>query len=310
MTPGVRLELPAPYDVPWMTWYLAAHAVPGVESVTDGRYAAAIRTPDGPDVVSIDLVSRPGAVLVGSHRGRPSAWVLRRVRSLLDLDRDGAAVIAHLASDPVLAAAVARAPGIRVPGALDGWELLLRTMVGQQISLAAARTHLARLVAALGDPVDGVPGWRLVPTAAAVAAHGAEVITGPRSRVEAVVGAAVAVADGTLDLGIGRDPVALHAELLRLRGIGPWTASYVVMRLAGDSDVLLASDLVVRQGAEVLGADLSATQRWAPYRSYATMHLWRAALATRPGHTWPFGNDSMSEVPPSEPGYPQVGPGT
>ena len=310
MTAGVRLELPAPYDVPWMTWYLSAHAVPGVESFADGRYASALRTPDGPDIVSIDLGSRPGVVVIGSSRGRPSAWVLDRVRELLDLDRDGAAVAAHLAADPVLATAVARAPGLRVPGALDGWELLLRTMVGQQISLAAARTHLARLVATLGEPVDGVPGWRLVPTATTVAARGAEVLTGPRSRIEAVVGAAAAVADGTLDLGVGRDPAGLRADLLRLRGVGPWTASYVVMRLAGDSDVLLASDLVVRQGAEVLGADLSAADRWAPYRSYATMHLWRAALAARPGHTTPFGNDSMSEIPPSEPGYPQVGPGT
>ena len=310
MPRSVRLELIAPYDVPWMAWYLSAHAVPGVESFTDGRYATALRTPDGPDVVSLDLVSRPGSVLVASRRSRPSPWLLSRVRAVLDLDTDGAAVAAHLASDPVLAPAVARAPGVRVPGALDGWELLLRTMVGQQISLAAARTHLARLVAALGEPVAGAPEWRQVPTAATVAAHGAEVLTGPRSRVEAVVGAAVAVADGAVDLGTGRDPAELRAELLRLRGVGPWTASYVVMRLARDPDVLLSSDLVVRQGAEVLGAELSAAQRWAPYRSYATMHLWRAALEARPGHTWPFGNDSMSEVGPAGPEEPDVGRGT
>jgi AraC family transcriptional regulator of adaptative response / DNA-3-methyladenine glycosylase II len=309
MTTGVRLELPAPYDVPWLTWYLSAHAVPGVESFADGRYAAALRTPDGPDVVSIDLASRPGSVVVRSRRGRPSAWLLTRVRALLDLDTDGAAVAAHLGSDPQLAPAVARAPGIRVPGALDGWELLLRTMLGQQISLAAARTHLARLVAALGEPVDGAAGWRLVPTAATVARDGTEALTGPRARVEAVVGAAAAVADGSLDLGAGRDPAELRAELLRLRGVGPWTAAYMVMRLARDPDVLLTSDLVVRQGAEVLGADLSSADWWSPYRSYATMHLWRAALAARPRHTSPFSNDSMSAEGQAEPGRPDVGPG-
>jgi AraC family transcriptional regulator of adaptative response / DNA-3-methyladenine glycosylase II len=194
-----------------------------------------------------------------------------------------------------------------VPGALDGWELLLRTMMGQQISLAAARTHLARLAAVLGEPVDGVPSWRLLPTAEAVAAQGAAILTGPRSRVEAVVCAARAVADGSLVLGGVRDPAELRSELLELRGVGPWTASYVVMRLTRDPDVLLTSDLVVRQGARVLGVDLSTADRWAPYRSYATMHLWRAALATRPGHTWPLGNDSVSEEWRALPKEPAVG---
>jgi AraC family transcriptional regulator of adaptative response / DNA-3-methyladenine glycosylase II len=143
-----------------------------------------------------------------------------------------------------------------------------------------------------------------------VAARGREVLTGPRARVEAVVGAAVAVAEGSVVLDPSRDATELRAELLRLRGVGPWTASYVVMRLARDPDVLLTSDLVVRQGAEALGADLTATERWSPYRSYATMHLWRAALATRPGHTWPFGNDPMSEKAPPDLSGPGVGPGT
>src|SRR5690242_14220631 len=117
MSDRVRLDLPAPYDVPWVGWYLSAHAVPGAESFADGRYAAAVRTPDGPDVVSLELRSRPGSVLVGSRTGRPSSWLLDRVRVLLDLQTDGAAVAAHLATDPVLGSAVIRAPGVRVPGA-------------------------------------------------------------------------------------------------------------------------------------------------------------------------------------------------
>ena len=166
------MSLPAPYDLPWMAWYLSAHAVPGSERWDAGRYAAAVRTAEGSDVVSLDFATRPGVVVVGSARGRPGASLLSRVRVLLDLDADGAAVAAHLSSDPAFAPVVATAPGIRVPGALDGWELLLRTMVGQQISLAAARTHLARLVAALGEPVEGSDGWRLVPSAATVAERG------------------------------------------------------------------------------------------------------------------------------------------
>lgn len=302
----VRLALPAPFDLPWMTWYLSAHAVAGSERWDAGRYAAAVRTAEGPDVVSLDFATRAGEVVVGSARGRPGSALLGRVRALLDLDADGAAVAAHLSADPALAAAVASAPGVRVPGALDGWELLLRTMVGQQISLAAARTHLARLVTAIGEPVGGVDGWRLVPSAATVADRGRGVVAGPRARVEAVLAAAAAVADGSLDLSPGRDPALLRSDLLALRGVGPWTASYVVMRLARDPDVLLATDLVVRQGAEVLGADLDRAGRWSPYRSYATMHLWRAALAARPGHTSGFGNDSVSESPRAGPGGPTV----
>jgi AraC family transcriptional regulator of adaptative response / DNA-3-methyladenine glycosylase II len=292
------LALPAPYDVAWMTWYLSAHAVTGAERYDDGRYACAVRTPDGADVVSLDFGSRPGWVAVASERtGHPAPELLTRIRSVLDLDADAAEVADHLAQDPALAPAVVAAPGVRVPGALDGWELLLRTMVGQQISLAAARTHLARLVAALGEPVHGIDDWWLVPSAAVVAERGREVLTGPRSRVDAVLAAAAAVADGSLDLSTGRAPDALRADLLALRGVGPWTAAYVTMRLAHDPDVLLTTDLVVRQGADVLGVDLSLSPRWSPFRSYATMHLWRAALAARSGPTAPFANDSASEPP-------------
>jgi AraC family transcriptional regulator of adaptative response / DNA-3-methyladenine glycosylase II len=307
---GVRLALPAPYDLPWMTWYLSAHAVAGSERWHRGWYASAVRTAEGADVVSLDFAIRAGEVRVESAHGRLGTALLGRVRALLDLDADATAVAAHLSADPALAAAVAAAPGIRVPGALDGWELLLRTMVGQQISLAAARTHLARLVAAMGESVDGVDGWRLVPSAATLAERGRGVLAGPRARVDAVLAAATGVAEGSLDLSTGRVPAALRADLLALRGVGPWTASYVVMRLARDPDVLLTTDLVVRQGADVLGADLGRAGRWSPYRSYATMHLWRAALVARPGHASPFGNDSVSEACGTEPGEPAVGAGT
>jgi len=169
-----RLALPAPYDLAWMTWYLSAHAVAGAERYENGRYACAVRTPDGPDVVVLDFDSRTGEVVVTSERsGRPAPELLMRVRSLLDLDTDAAAVAEHLAQDPALAPAVGAAPGVRVPGALDGWDLLLRTMVGQQISLAAARTHLARLVAALGEPLEGTEDYLAAEVVYAVSHEGA-----------------------------------------------------------------------------------------------------------------------------------------
>ncbi len=281
-----RLPLPQPYDLPWTRWYLQAHTVPGLEAYDEGRYARTLTLSSGPALLSVRLeddaveVAVEPAVPGGTAPDVAEAVVV--TRRLLDLDADGAAVDARLAQDPALAPSVAAAPGLRVPGAADGWELLARTMVGQQISLAAARTHLGRLITALGEPLPG--DRRLFPTAAAVAAGGLGVLGGPRRRVAAIVAAAEAVAAGRLDLSPERDPEALRADLVALPGVGPWTADYVVMRLTPHRDVLLGSDLVVRQGARLLGLtadDLADRGRWSPVRSYATMHLWRVALAAR-----------------------------
>ncbi len=171
-------------------------------------------------------------------------------------------------------------PGIRVPGCLDGSELLLCTMIGQQISVRAAGTHVARLVDALGEPIEG-PVPRLFPTAEAVAEHGAEVLTGPARRVAAIVAAARALADGELVLHAGRTADDLRRDLLALDGVGPWTADYVTMRSLADPDILLDTDLVVRQGAARAGINLGETTRWAPWRSYLSMHLWKTALEHR-----------------------------
>ncbi|MEV0030622.1 Ada metal-binding domain-containing protein [Nocardia sp. NPDC050793] len=171
-------------------------------------------------------------------------------------------------------------PGIRVLGCLDGPELLLRTMIGQQISVSAAATHTARLVEALGETVEG-PVPRLFPTPDVIAERGAEVLTGPARRIRSIVGAAAALAAGDLQLHAGRTAPDLRRDLLALDGVGPWTADYVTMRLLADPDILLDTDLVVRQGADLLGIDLSDTARWAPWRSYLSMHLWKTALSRR-----------------------------
>lgn len=171
-------------------------------------------------------------------------------------------------------------PGIRVPGCVDGPELLLRTMIGQQISVPAAATHTARLVEALGDRVEG-PVPLLFPTPEVIAERGAEVLTGPARRISSIIGAATALASGELVLHQGRTAADLRHDLLALDGVGPWTADYVTMRLLADPDILLDTDLVVRQGATRLGIDLADTGRYAPWRSYLSMHLWKAALEGR-----------------------------
>jgi AraC family transcriptional regulator, regulatory protein of adaptative response / DNA-3-methyladenine glycosylase II len=222
-----------------------------------------------------------------------------RVRRLTDADADPAGTDEVLAADPALAPSVLATPGIRVPGAVDGDELVLRAVLDQQVSVAAARTAAGRLAAAFGAGLPAVrtapPGCaglaelrRLFPSPAAVAERGAEVLTGPRRRIDTVLTVASALASGSLQVHAGRDPDELSRDLQALPGVGPWTAGYVTMRVLGAPDVLLATDLMVRRGAGALGLPSTVdglwtySRRWSPWRSYAGMHLWRASSSSRP----------------------------
>ena len=210
-----------------------------------------------------------------------------RVRRLLDLDADPVAVDELLGTDPGLAAAVEEVPGIRLPGSVDGAETAIRTLLGQQVSVAAARTAAARLAEALGErlpPALAASGAELLfPIPAAIAEHGADVLTGPARRIASIRTVAAALADGSLALDPGRDPADLRAELVALPGVGPWTAGYLAMRVLGEPDELLAEDLGVRRGAAALGlpSDIpgltARAAAWRPWRSYAATHLWRRA---------------------------------
>lgn len=268
----LRLPYREPFDHAWLEWFLGAHAAPGVEQWAGGVYTRNLRTPHGHATVALRM--RPGHVRaeLAVRDMRDLAPTVARIRHLLDLDADPVGI------DEVLGDGFS--PGIRVPGCADPAELLLRTMIGQQISVAAAATHTGRLVRELGEAVTG-PVPHLFPTAAAIAEHGARVLTGPARRIEAIVRAASAIASGELALHPGRTALDLRADLLALDGVGPWTADYVTMRLLADPDTLLGTDLVARRGAELLGLDLGATARWSPWRSYLSMHLWKTALAAR-----------------------------
>lgn len=283
-----RLGFAAPLHREWLAWFLAGHAVTGVEEVRGGVYRRTLRLRGGPAVLALRLAGDHVELALTLTDPDDHDDAVTRVRRLLDLDRDPARVDADLAQVPALADAVAAAPGLRVPGSVDGAEVLLRTVLGQQVSLPAARTAGSRLVAALGERIADPDGGltHLWPDAEVVAARGHEVLTGPARRVATVIGVAGLLADGSLVVEPGRDPAALRAELLAVPGIGPWTADYVLMRVLGAPDVLLETDLVIRQGAALLGLphEPRALQRasadW-PWRSYAGMHLWRVALAER-----------------------------
>ncbi|WP_447946624.1 AlkA N-terminal domain-containing protein [Microbacterium lacticum] len=286
-TPGaIELVLPhrGPLDADGLFAWMAARAVTGVESVTAHSFARTIRLPGGPAWFSLRL-DDAGRVRLSARLTHLSDLpvLVARARRLFDLDADPLAVDAALSAHPELAPLVARVPGIRVPGAADPHEMLIRAMIGQQITVTAATTALSALTDALGERVDGFGAHdRLFPTMAAIAEHGAEVLRGPAARIRAITGAAAALADGSLVLTTGDDRVAQRAALLAMPGIGPWTADYVRMRVLGDPDITLPGDVAVRAGAAASGipGDPRGFEAWAartaPWRSYATAHLWRA----------------------------------
>jgi AraC family transcriptional regulator of adaptative response / DNA-3-methyladenine glycosylase II len=203
--------------------------------------------------------------------------VVARVRRLLDLDADPCAIDAHLATDPSLAPLVAKRPGLRSAGAVDGFEMAVRAVVGQQISVSGARTVLGRIVAEHGPIAFDGQDFRLFPAAADFADIDPTTLPMPRARGRTLIALARACASGELTLDPGADRDRERATLLALPGIGPWTADYVRMRTMRDPDVLLATDLGVRKSADRLGIDLTGGRPdWAPWRSYASHHLWAA----------------------------------
>ncbi|MCZ0914198.1 helix-turn-helix domain-containing protein [Gordonia amicalis] len=289
---SLRLPFRAPYRWTWMRWFLSAHAAAGVETVIDDadaplgwRFRRVINLPHGSAIAEIEPHDDHVGVVLSRLDMRDLGAAVNRLRRLLDLDADITAAAETLADDPTLGPVVETAPGLRVPGSLDAGETIIRTMLGQQVSLAAARHQIDRLVDALGEALpdgatsgaDRVP--KAFPTSAAIAAAGREVLRGPRRRIDAVIGVAEALAEGRVEPHAGVDASDLRAQLIELPGIGPWTADIVTMRVTGDPDVLLANDLVVARAAADLGLDLRDTHHWAPWRSYATMHLWRHRLA-------------------------------
>jgi len=286
---NLRLPFREPFDAAGVFEFLAARAVPGVETAHEDGYGRTLRLPHGTATAWLWPPKGPSSrhvhCLLRLSDMRDLSSAVSRLRRLLDLDADPAAIDGVLAAEPALVTGVAGTPGIRVPGAVDGPELLIRALLGQQVSVAAARTAAGRLAAALGDRLPAADGelTTLFPTPESIAEHGLEVLAGPRRRIEAIVDAADAIAAGKLDVHIGRDPDELRAELLDLPGVGPWTADYVVMRVLAAPDVLLVGDVALRQGAAALGlptdpADLSRRlDAVRPWRSYAGMHLWRAA---------------------------------
>jgi AraC family transcriptional regulator of adaptative response / DNA-3-methyladenine glycosylase II len=285
----LRLPFRPPLEAAALLQWLAARAVPGVEEVAGDAYRRSLRLPHGSGLA--ELTFEPAAVRcrLWLDDERDAELAAQRCRRLLDLDADPVAVAAHLRGDPLIGTLVAAAPGLRVPGTVDGAELAVRAVLGQQVSVAAARTAAGRLAAEHGEPVASPCGavTTLFPSPAALAALDPAALAMPRSRAAALVGLCRALADGELSVDAGADRAETRRALLALPGIGPWTAGYVAMRALGDPDVFLGEDLGVRHALTRLGGPSdprkarAVAAAWAPWRSYASQHLWQAPVRPR-----------------------------
>ena len=279
----VRLRLPtrSPFAGDDVLAFVGQRAIPGVESWDGSTYRRALALPNGHGIV--ELVARPDHVAADV---RLASWsdlgaAVQRIRRLLDLDADPEAVDAALSSEPTMAALVAATPGRRSPGSTDPFETCVRAVIGQQVSVAGATTVTAHLVATIDDrlQLDDPELTHVFPTPALTANAIDEAFAMPSARRDTVRRLADAVAGGAIAVDAGAEPVAARAALLDLKGIGPWTADYVMMRGLSHPDVFLGGDLGVRHALDRLGGPAPHPERWAPWRSYAVHHLW-AFLAT------------------------------
>lgn len=281
---SLRLPVRTPFSYTGLFGHLAASAVPGVEEVRDGAYRRTLRLPRGTGIVS--LRPHPDHVrcrlVVDDFRDLPTA--IARCRRLLDLDADPEAIVDALGADEELGTLVGKAPGQRIPRTVDEHELAIRVVLGQQVSMQAARTHTGRIVAAYGRPISDPDGdlTHLFPAAADLRDIDARHLAFPRSRQRTLTALIAALNSGDVRLDSGCDRNAAREQLLRLPGIGPWSAEMVAMRGLGDPDAFPATDLGVAVAARQIGLPTTPrllvehSNRWRPWRSYATQHLWTA----------------------------------
>jgi AraC family transcriptional regulator of adaptative response / DNA-3-methyladenine glycosylase II len=283
----LQLSARAPFDLGGELAFLAARAVPGVEAWDGERYHRALDLPHGHGVAAVGPPSgasgrRPGLVVdLRLEDDRDVDAAVTRLSHLFDLDADPRAVDESLAADDVLRPLVRTNPGRRVPGTVDPFETAVRAVIGQQVSVAGARTVAGRIVAACATPlrIDGGPLTHVFPTPAQLMAADRSVFPMPAARARTIVELSARVDDGRLRLARNGDRDELRRALHDVPGIGPWTAGYIAMRGLGDPDVFLPTDLGVKVGLAALGIGPERAERWRPWRSYALHHLWAVSAA-------------------------------
>lgn len=302
----LRLTFSPPLDWQTMLGYLAERAIRGIEHTEDGAYRRTIRvaansaaeagapspseTADDPGVLEIF----PGGhdhLRLQAHLPHWSGLihVVQQARRIFNLDAELTAATHHLTHDPILAPLLRKRPGLRVPGTWDPYEIGVRAIIGQQVSVTGASTLAGRVVERVGTPVPGLEPMgltRLFPTPSTLATADLDGLGLPTTRVEAIKSFARAVADGDLPLDRSVELDEMEAALVEVPGIGPWTAQYLAMRM-GEPDAFPATDLGLRRAAAGLGTNGSSNgeipktvaplaEQWRPHRSHAAIHLWQS----------------------------------
>jgi AraC family transcriptional regulator of adaptative response / DNA-3-methyladenine glycosylase II len=295
LAPEVSLLLPyrPPYDWDAMICFLKARTIAGVETVAEDRYSRVIEIGDVAGSIVVTHAPDQSAlrVLMRFSRIEALSTIITRVRRMFDLGADPGAIAAALSCDPVLAPLVSARPGLRVPGGWDGFEIAVRSMLGQQITVKAATQLAGRIVSAVGTQVTddiGIPGLiHAFPRPERfLDAHALAALGIPKARAAAIAGVATAARADPRLFDPRRDLDDAVAHLRRLPGIGEWTAQYIAMRALGESDAFLAADVGVQRKLAVHGRRptapelLARAQRWRPWRAYAVLHLWLADAAT------------------------------
>jgi AraC family transcriptional regulator of adaptative response / DNA-3-methyladenine glycosylase II len=288
--PEISLLLPyrPPYDWTAMIRFLEVRAIAGLEVVTKDSYSRVIELDHIAGSITVVHVPDQCAlrVVVRFPRLNALSEIIARIRRMFDLSADPSAIAAVLSSDPVLAALVSARPGLRVPGGWNGFEIAVRAVLGQQITLKSATQLATRIVSALGTEVsDGmdIPGLsHAFPQPERFNARALAGVGMPRARAAAIAGVAAVIGNDERLFDPRRDLAEAVARLRDLPGIGEWTAQYIAMRALGESDAFLAGDVAVQRRFALDGRRPSASEllvhaeRWRPWRAYAVLHLWTA----------------------------------
>jgi AraC family transcriptional regulator, regulatory protein of adaptative response / DNA-3-methyladenine glycosylase II len=286
----VRLPFRTPLDARHLFGWHRTHGVPGLtwEEPADGLLVLrrSLRLPHGAGSVRLEAMPDHVGCELALEDIADLGTAVERCRRMLDLDADPVVIAEALAPDRRLRPVLERRPGLRVPGAVDGFEAAVVAILGQQVDVRAARTLAGRLVERLGRPLPGSNGRYLFPGPDELAEADLDGLGVPITRAGAIRSLAAACVSG-LRVDRGVDRVELRRQLLDLPGIGPWTADIIAMRAAGDPDVLPVGDLVIRRGAAAIGlpddpaALVELSSPWSPWRSYVAHHLWATATSTR-----------------------------
>ncbi|MBI1260084.1 MAG: helix-turn-helix domain-containing protein [Rhizobiales bacterium] len=283
----LRLGYRPPYDWPLVLRYLAGRAIPGVEVVDDESYQRTFRLGGATGWLRVTQAPKGHGLLVRIHaEGRlPVRQLVARLRRLFDLDADPDAIAKALAHDPLIGPRLRALPGLRVPGAFDGFELAIRAILGQQISVKGATTISGRLAARHGRHIEtDVPSLRFVfPDAEALSRGDLSGLGLTGGRMNTLTAMARAVHEGRVDFSPAESLDAKIESFCALPGIGEWTAHYVALRAIGEPDAFPASDLALRKAAgdgEVMATKAleALSQHWRPWRGYAALALWMGGI--------------------------------